>query len=252
MALPPWGSATLLGMGDQGIGTGVERGRVADSLQAVYARLLAHYGPQGWWPAESRFEIIVGAILVQSVAWPNVERAIGNLKGAGALTPAALQALPEDDLADLIRPARFYNAKAGKVKAFVAHLEAQYGLELDGLLAQEGGALRRELLSIYGIGPETADSILLYAAGQPVFVADAYARRLLGRLGLVAKGVGYEALQAVCEAHLPRDVALFQELHALIVAHGKSTCRREPLCAGCPLLSMCGFGQAQGVLGESV
>jgi len=235
-----------------GRGTGAERGGGADPLHEVYERLLAHYGPQGWWPAESRFEIIVGAILVQAVGWPNVEKAIDNLKGAGVLTSAALQALPSDELADLIRPARFYNAKARKIKAFVAHLCEQHQQDLKGLLAQEGRGLRRELLSIYGIGPETADSIILYAAGQPVFVADAYARRLLARLGLVAERVGYEALQAMCEAHLPREVSLFQEFHALIVQHGKSTCRRRPLCAGCPLLSMCGFGGSQGVVGESV
>jgi endonuclease-3 related protein len=239
-------------MADQGSGkgTGAEGERVAERLLAVYERLLAHYGPQGWWPAQSRFEMIIGAILVQAVAWPNVERALANLKGAGALAPAALQALPGEALADLIRPARFYRAKARKIKAFVAHLEARYGLALEGLLAQEGGALRRELLSIYGIGPETADAITLYAAGRPVFVADAYTRRLLARLGLVAEGVGYEALRGVCEAHLPREVSLFQEFHALIVAHAKSTCRREPLCAGCPLVSLCGFGQSQRALGK--
>jgi endonuclease-3 related protein len=220
-------------------------GKVSDLLQAVYQRLLAHYGPQGWWPADGPFEIIVGAILVQAVAWPNVERAIANLKGAGALTPAALHATPIDQLARLIRPARFYNAKARKIKAFVAHLHEGYGYELEGLLVKEPRALRRELLSIYGVGPETADSILLYAAGQPVFVVDAYTRRLLARLGLVSDDVGYDELQGTFERHLPRRVALFQEYHALIVRHGKSICRREPLCPACPLLPMCGFGGSQ-------
>lgn len=214
-------------------------------LLDVYERLLAAYGPQHWWPAQTRFEVIIGAILTQSVAWSNVEKAIANLKTAQVLDPAALYALPVDQLASLIRPAGYYSAKADKIKAFVAHLHEHYRYDLDALLGKEVEALRRELLSIYGIGPETADSIILYAAGQPVFVVDAYTRRLLSRLGLVSDRIGYGDLQAVFEEHLPHQTALFQEYHALIVRHAKSTCLKRPLCTACPLFSWCEFGQSQ-------
>jgi endonuclease-3 related protein len=218
---------------------------VADLLQVVYARLLAHYGPQGWWPADSRFEVIVGAILTQAIAWSNVEKAITNLKAAQALELRALQAMSAEELAHLIRPAGYYNVKAHKIKAFVAHLYEQYQYDLDGLLSKETATLRSELLSIYGIGPETADSIILYAADQPIFVVDAYTRRLFSRLGLVSDQMGYEELQAIFQRHLPHQLPLFQEYHALIVQHGKSICQRRPLCPDCPLFSLCAFGQTQ-------
>jgi endonuclease-3 related protein len=218
---------------------------VADLLNLAYARLLAHYGPQGWWPADSRFEVIIGAILTQAVAWSNVEKAITNLKAAQALELDALQAMPVEELAHLIRPAGYYNVKARKIKAFVAHLCEQHQCDLGGLLSKESAALRSELLSIYGIGPETADSIILYAAGQPVFVVDAYTRRLFSRLGLVSDQIGYDELQALFQRYLPHRVAFFQEYHALVVQHGKSICQKRPLCRDCPLLSVCAFGQNQ-------
>lgn len=220
-------------------------GRLSRLLLDIYERLLAHYGPQHWWPAQTPFEVIIGAILTQSVAWSNVEKAIVNLKDARALEPAVLHALPVDQLARLIRPAGYYNAKARKIKAFVAHLHERYRYDLDVLLSQEVEALRHELLSIYGIGPETADSIILYAAGKPVFVVDAYTRRLLSRLGLVSKTIGYDELQAIFEDNLPPRTSLFQEYHALIVRHAKSTCRKQPICALCPLLSLCEMGRLQ-------
>jgi len=214
-------------------------------LLDAYERLLRHYGPQYWWPAETRFEIVVGAILTQSVAWSNVEKAIENLKAGQALAPAVLDALSIDELAWLIRPAGYYNAKARKIKAFVAYLCERYQYDLDALFTKEVDALRNELLAIHGIGPETADSIVLYAAGKSVFVVDAYTRRLASRLGLVSNDISYGDLRAAFENNLPHQTPLFQEYHALIVRHAKSICRKRPLCEACPLLSMCEFGQSQ-------
>jgi endonuclease-3 related protein len=231
-------------MGEKGLAcveniTGV--GRLLDA----YECLLRYYGPQHWWPAETRFEIIVGAILTQSVAWSNVEKAIANLKAAQALNPAVLDALSVDELAWLIRPAGYYNAKARKIKAFVAYLREHYQYDLDVLFTKEVDALRNELLAIHGIGPETADSIVLYAAGKAVFVVDAYTRRLASRLGLVSNDISYGDLQAAFENNLPHQTPIFQEYHALIVRHAKLICRKIPLCEACPLLSMCEFGQSQ-------
>lgn len=220
----------------------------AGELLSVYTRLFAHYGPQHWWPAESRLEVIVGAILTQSVAWRNVEQAIANLKAAGALaTPATLAALSQERLAALIRPAGYYNAKARKIRSFLAYLKDRYDLELDRFCAQELGKLRRELLSVWGLGPETADAILLYAAEQPVFVVDAYAKRLFSRLGLVPEQIDYHDLQAILMDRLPHQVYLFQEYHALIVRHAVVICRkRQPSCADCPLRATCSFAQSGG------
>lgn len=209
-------------------------------LLDIYRRLLRHYGPQRWWPAETRFEMIVGAILTQSVAWTNVEKAIANLKAAGALEPAVLHSLSMDHLAQLVRPSGYYNVKARKVKAFVEHLGG-YGYDLDALFSQETPALRDELLSIHGVGPETADSIILYAAHQPVFVIDAYTMRLFPRLGLVPEGITYDQIQAFFHENLPRDVALYQEYHALIVQQCKYTCAKKPACTNCPLDAVCQF-----------
>lgn len=220
-------------------------GTLTEVLWHIYERLWQHYGPQHWWPAQSRFEIIVGAILTQAVAWSNVENAIANLRAAQALNPEILHTMPVDELARLIRPAGYYNAKARKIKAFVAHLHDRYNYDLAALLSQEIQILRNELLSIHGIGPETADSIILYAAGQPIFVVDAYTRRLFSRLNLVSNNVDYSELQTTLQDNLPNEASLFQEYHALIVQHGKSICRRKPLCTLCPLLSMCAFAPSQ-------
>ena len=219
--------------------------RAVDGLLSVYERLYARYGPQHWWPGESHLEIIVGAILTQSVAWRNVEQAIANLKAVDALaTPAALAALPQDELAALIRPAGYYNAKARKIHAFLGYLGANYDLQLDRFCAQEMGQLRRELLSVWGLGPETADAILLYVAEKPVFVIDAYTKRLFSRLGLVPEQIDYHALQAIFMQGLPHEVKLFQEYHALIVRHAISTCRKQrPLCGECPLRASCSFAK---------
>ncbi len=215
-------------------------------LLTIYQRLLARYGHQHWWPAETPFEMIVGAILTQAVTWKNVEQAIANLKAAGALRPEAIHALPEEELAAQIRPAGYFNAKARKLKAFVAVLMERYCGDLDALFAQDLASLRAELLAIHGIGPETADAILLYAAHKPIFMIDAYTVRLCTRLGLAREGVRYQELQRLFMEHLPPDVPLFQEYHALIVAHAKEICRkRQPRCWECPLLDLCPFGQEQ-------
>jgi len=207
-------------------------------LLEIYQRLLSRYGPQNWWPADEPFEVVVGAILTQATSWKNVEKAIFNLKKADALRPAALRELELEELYQLIYPCGFYKVKALKLKAFANHL-AGYGDDLDRLFSQDLGELRQELLSIYGIGEETADSILLYAANKPVFVIDAYTRRIVSRLGLLPQASSYSALQSFFMENLPRNTSLYNEYHALLVRHGKETCRRAPLCQGCCLKDLC-------------
>jgi endonuclease-3 related protein len=214
------------------------------SLLDVFERLLARYGPQGWWPGDDRpFVVVVGAILTQAAAWKNVEKALGSLERAGALTPEGLLRLPETELARLVYPAGYYNAKARKLKAFAEMLYGRCGGRLERLFALPLAELRRVLLDTHGIGPETADDIILYAADRPVFVVDAYTRRILSRLGLRPAGDTYEAWQILFMDRLPLDVPLFKEYHALLVRHGKEACRREPLCAGCCLLDVCATGR---------
>jgi endonuclease-3 related protein len=213
----------------------------ARTLTDIYQRLLKHFGPQHWWPADEPFEVIVGAILTQSAAWANVEKAINNLREAGALSPEALRKLPQPKLAELVYPCGYYNAKALKLKAFADWLGNHYGDDLGRLFALDINDLRRDLLSVHGIGPETADSIILYAAGKPVFVIDAYTRRIFSRLGLAPERDSYAAYQALFMDNLPRDTQLFNEYHALLVCLGKNVCRRQPLCGECPLNDVCRF-----------
>ncbi len=205
----------------------------------IYRQLLAHYGPQHWWPADSPFQVIVGAILTQSTNWQNVERAIENLKQHNALTPERLSKLSEEKLAELIRPAGYFRQKAKKLKAFVGHLYAHYDGNLQKMLAQPTKKLRAELLSLWGIGPETADSIMLYAARKPIFVVDAYTKRIFSRLGRVSPTISYDELQRFFMSQLPKSVKLFNEYHALIVRHGKAICRPKPRCAQCVLARDC-------------
>jgi endonuclease-3 related protein len=212
-------------------------------LLDAYNRLYAAYGPQHWWPGDSPFEIIVGAILTQSAAWTNVEKAIANLKVAGALAPDALLALSERELAQLTRPSGYFNAKARKLKAFIEMLNARFDGDLQRLLRTPPSELRALLLATNGIGPETADAITLYAAGQPAFVIDAYTRRTFSRLGFVPDANSYDDWQRLFTDALPPDTALFNEYHALIVRHGKDVCRKKPLCAECPLLDVCLTGK---------
>jgi endonuclease-3 related protein len=211
-------------------------------LMDIYNRLYAAYGPQHWWPGDSAFEVIAGAILTQSAAWTNVERALGNLKTAGALSPEGIDELPESELARLVRPSGYYNAKARKLKAFVGLLDREYGGELEGLLASPTDELRKALLGTHGIGPETADSILLYAGGRSVFVIDAYTRRAFSRLGFVPERDTYDGWQRLFTESLPSSAPLFNEYHALIVRLGKGACRKHPVCRACPLSSICPVG----------
>ena len=217
-------------------------GNRAGRLLDIYRRLHAAYGPQRWWPGETPFEVIVGAVLTQSAAWTNVEKAIANLKAAGVLSPEGLARLDEAELARMVYPAGYFNAKARKLKAFVDMLRDRFGGNLERMLAAPAAELRPLLLSTHGIGPETADAILLYAAGRPVFVIDAYTRRLFSRLGIAPERDTYGAWRALFEANLEPDASLFNEYHALIVRHGKERCRRLPICDGCPLLAVCPTG----------
>jgi endonuclease-3 related protein len=207
-------------------------------LREVFDALLAAHGPQQWWPADTDFEVMVGAVLTQNTAWTNVEKALARLTERIPLTPQALLDLPEPELAALLRPVGYFNVKAARLRAFCAALLAAGG---EAALAAEGTPnLRRRLLAVHGIGPETCDDMLLYAFRRPVFVVDAYTRRLFGRLGVLDGGEGYEAIRAVFERALGPDTAMFNEYHALIVRHAKERCRaRRPLCDACVLRDGC-------------
>ena len=228
---------------------GNEEVRVASArpeLMEIYRRLLDEYGPQGWWPASSPFEMIAGAILTQAAAWRNVERALDNLRSAGVQSWAEVHALPPGDLAELVRPSGYYNAKARKLKAFAAHVCEVHDGDLDGMFAGDTESVRRELLGIHGIGPETADDILVYAAGKPSFVIDAYTIRILRRVGMEAiDGDNYDGWQRLFHCNLPRDVSMFNEYHALFDHHHKAACTKNaPRCGGCCLLDICAHGAA--------
>lgn len=205
-------------------------------LKEMYKRMYEALGPQGWWPGETPFEVCVGAILTQNTNWQNVERAIDNLKKRGLLSPQALYELPEGILAELIRPAGYYRVKARRLKNFIRFLVEDFEGDLAKLFALPLEEARQALLKVSGIGPETADSILLYAGEKPTFVIDAYTRRILLRHGLATEDMGYEDLREMFMRHLPEDPALYNEYHALLVAVGKNFCRpQNPRCEDCPL-----------------
>jgi endonuclease-3 related protein len=206
-----------------------------DKLIRIYDLLLARYGPRRWWPAETPFEVCVGAILTQNTNWGNVEKAIAGLKREGSLAPGALRAIPVERLAELIRPAGYYNLKSERLKSFIEWLFIKYGGSVERMSKKDWRELRGELLAVRGIGPETADSILLYACGKPTFVVDAYTKRLLAGLGLISGKESYEEVRSLFMENLPPDVPLFNEFHALIVQHAKEHCRKRPICPGCPL-----------------
>jgi len=213
----------------------------AEKLLDIYRRLYAAYGRQHWWPADSPFEVVVGAILTQSTAWVNVEKAIQNLRAAGILSPEGLLRVDPAELARLIHPAGYYNAKAHKLKAFLEMLFDRHGGRLDALFALPLPELRQELLATHGIGQETADSIILYAAEKPSFVIDAYTRRVFSRLGLAPASDSYASWQALFSQALPPDVRLFNEYHALIDRHAKTVCRKAPFCGQCCLGDVCSW-----------
>jgi len=212
---------------------------INQALQNIYHQLINYYGPQRWWPAQGPFEVIIGAILTQSAAWVNVEKAIAKLKAAKALSPKALRQLSLSEVATLIHPCGYYNAKALKLKSLAHWLGEYYNDNLNKLFANYTERLRQELLSIRGIGQETADSIILYAANKPIFVIDAYTRRIINRIGLAPDSNSYTAYQALFMDNLPTDAELFNEYHALLVHLGKDVCRNRPLCQQCCLNNTC-------------
>lgn len=214
--------------------------KIPDTMIQIYEHLYLRYGPRGWWPADSQLEVIIGAILTQAVAWRNVEKAIDNLKGEGVLDYQALLELPEDKLADLIRPALYNRQKAKKIKAILQFIELEYQGHLDHMFQTPLEQLRSQLLGIWGIGPETADSILLYAGNKAIFVVDAYTIRIFHRLGLVDEKITYKEMQDFMQAHLATQVEIYNEFHALLVALGSECCRKKrPQCFKCPLGNFC-------------
>lgn len=204
-------------------------------LLTIYDTLLKFFGEQGWWPADTPFEVMVGAVLTQNTAWRNVERAIENLKEEEVLTPLGLRGIDEARLAELIRPAGYYNVKAKRLKSLMGFLDGGYGGDLMKLFSEPLSILREKILSVKGIGPETADSILLYAGEKPIFVIDAYTRRILSRHNMITNGASYGDIQGLFMQSLPQDVRLYKEYHALFVQLAKTFCKAKPHCAGCPL-----------------
>jgi endonuclease-3 related protein len=240
--------------------------RLRGEIPQYYTALLARYGPQNWWPARSRFEVIVGSYLTQNTNWSNVEKAMLNLRRARRLSVSALRQTPIDELETLVRPSGYFRQKARNLKTFIAFLDRQYSGSLTRMFAVPTAKLRAELLDLNGVGPETADSILLYAGNHPVFVVDAYTRRVLLRHSLINEKTGYEEIRTMIEEAISNSEAEsliaknvvcdprhpvsrmsssarselaqhYNELHALIVRVGNHYCRAKPICAGCPLQS---------------
>lgn len=210
---------------------------IRNTLLNIYKKLYKFYGPQKWWPADTRFEVIIGAILTQNTSWKNVEKALKNLKKANVLlSPQGLGKLNKRQLSRLIKPAGYYNVKAKRLKNFLSFLTAEYSGSLYNLSRQETENLRQEFLGVNGIGPETCDSILLYAFRRPVFVVDAYTKRIFARHKIFRADTDYHEMQKIFMDNLPRDHKLYNEYHALIVRMGKELCRKVPNCKACPLL----------------
>lgn len=213
-------------------------------LLDLYERLFAHFGPRGWWPAESATEMMVGALLTQSVAWRNVLKCLDQLKAAGMLDWQAIHLAADERLETLIRPSRFFKAKAKKLKALAAHVVERYDGDLARLFARPMAELRPELLAVHGLGPETVDCILLYAAEHPSFVVDAYTRRIFSRLGYFHERIGYEPMRRFFMERLEADVPLFNEYHALIDGLGHHFCHPQaPRCGQCPLSAGCAYAR---------
>ncbi len=210
-----------------------------DKIYRMYELLYQRFGPQHWWPGETPFEVMVGAVLTQNTNWANVEKAIGNLKERGWLSPQALHSLPLEAIAEAIRPSGYFNVKAKRLKALVDFLWEEYQGDLERMFAEDTDTLRGKLLSIPGLGPETVDSILLYAGNKLAFVVDAYTKRIFSRHGLCFEDVDYHQLQSLITESIPKDVSLYNEFHALLVKVGKEYCKkRQPLCANCPLAGL--------------
>ena len=210
-----------------------------NSIRRIFDLLHAHYGPLHWWPADTPFEVCVGAILTQNTNWTNVEKAIDNLKREQLLDPIALRDVPIARLAGLIRPAGFFNVKSHRLKEFVGWLFMNHGGSMAAMFSGDWRELREKLLTVRGIGRETGDAMLLYAGHKPSFVVDAYTKRLFTRLGLTTAQADYDEVRALFMRNLPADAELFNEYHALIVQHGKEHCRKKPRCTGCSLHFLC-------------
>jgi len=217
-------------------------------LQEVYRRLLDALGPQNWWPGETPFEMMVGAILVQNTNWQNVERAIGNLRKADLLDPHALYKAPDEELEELIRSAGYYRIKARRLRSLIQFYVERYDGSIEAMFRTPLDKLRKELLGIHGVGPETADSILLYAGSLPVFVVDTYTYRILSRHNWIDLESDYHQIQEYFHDHLPANAAMFNEFHALLVNVGKHYCKKsKPLCKGCPLKDLLPKGGPIGI-----
>ena len=209
---------------------------IGKKLKAIYRALYRAYGPQHWWPADTPFEVMVGAVLTQNTAWANVEKAMANLKRERLLTPSRMFNMDPEKLASRIRPCGYFNIKTKRLRHLLLFIHTRYSGNLTRMFSTDPDLLRQQLLEVNGVGPETADSILLYAGEKPFFVVDAYTRRIFSRQGLIAGNADYRALQRLFMDNLPRDARFYNEYHALIVRVGKEHCKKtKPLCSGCPL-----------------
>ena len=211
------------------------------SPQIVYSGLKKHYGWQQWWPAETDFEIMVGAILTQSTSWSNVEKAIDSLKSAHALDLEIINEMPRDHLSQLIYSAGFHNVKPDRLKSLSSYLLANFDGKIEALKRLPTGRARSQLLALDGIGPETADAILLYALGKSVFIVDTYTKRLFTRLGYSVEQDSYDSWQTFFASQIHKSTYTFQQYHALIVEHSKARCKSKPICNSCPLASYCTY-----------
>ena len=209
------------------------------NLLDIYERLLVRYGRQHWWPGDTRFEIMIGAVLTQNTSWSNVEKAINKLRNANAIHPQIIRNIDHEDLAKLIHSSGYYNSKAQKLKALAGYIGDRFNDNLDAMELEECTSLRDELLNIYGIGEETADDILLYAFGKTTFVIDNYTKRVFSRIGLTHKKTRYSIYRNLFINGLPTNPDLFKEYHALIVRHAKEVCNKNPICKKCCLIDIC-------------
>ena len=213
----------------------LSRMNLRNELFEIYAKMNSHFGDLKWWPADEPFEVMVGAILTQNTAWTNVEKAIAALKERNLLNPGAILRIPEEDLAELIHPSGYYHLKAARLRSYVRFFTENYSGNIQIMRKENLSVLREKLLGVWGIGRETADSILLYACEKPIFVIDSYTKRILSRHHLITKDPTYEGIQNLFMENLPHELSLFNQYHALIVNTGKIFCRKQPNCASCPL-----------------
>jgi endonuclease III related protein len=221
----------------------MQTGRTKKNLSEAYRRLRKHFGHRHWWPGDTPLEVMVGAILTQNTAWTNVEKAIANIKRAKVLGVNQLLGLPDARLAQMLRPSGYFNVKTKRLKDFLRFFKESYAGRVQRMRVVALGDLRKQLLDVRGIGPETADSILLYALGKPTFVVDAYTKRIFSRLGWVRHDVDYYELQEYFMKNIPRKLSLYNDYHAQIVQLGKDICRPKPRCEMCPLVTLCATGR---------